>query len=49
MSVKLSMDAEYIEKAYELRDRASEPEKYLISAHYHDVVTGDLEKTEQAC
>jgi hypothetical protein len=36
-------------KAYELRERVSEPEKYLISASYYLVVTGDLEKAEQAC
>jgi TolB-like protein len=36
-------------KAYELRDRASEAEKYFISANYHSLVTGDLKKTEQDC
>jgi hypothetical protein len=36
-------------KAYELRERVSEPEKYLVSASYYLVVTGDLEKAEQAC
>ncbi|MGC1255937.1 MAG: serine/threonine-protein kinase, partial [Candidatus Acidiferrales bacterium] len=35
--------------AYELRERVSEPEKYLVSASYYLVVTGDLEKAEQAC
>ena len=41
--------AEYTRKAYELRDRASEPEKYLISAIYYKEVTGNLEKAEQSC
>ncbi len=35
-------------KAYELRDRVSEPEKYFISASYYSVVTGDLVKAEEA-
>jgi eukaryotic-like serine/threonine-protein kinase len=36
-------------KAYELRDRTSEPEKYFISASYYSVVTGDLEKAKEPC
>jgi tetratricopeptide (TPR) repeat protein len=32
-------------KAYELRARASEPEKLYITGHYYDLVTGDLDKT----
>jgi serine/threonine protein kinase/tetratricopeptide (TPR) repeat protein len=36
---------DYITKAYELRERASEPEKLYISGHYYDLVTGDLDKT----
>jgi eukaryotic-like serine/threonine-protein kinase len=36
-------------KAYELRDRVSEPEKYFISAIYYKEVPGNLEKAEQAC
>jgi tetratricopeptide (TPR) repeat protein len=35
-------------KAYELRERASEPEKYFISASYYSVVTGNLLKAEEA-
>jgi eukaryotic-like serine/threonine-protein kinase len=35
---------EYMKKAYDLRDRASEREKFYISGHYHGYVTGDLEK-----
>jgi tetratricopeptide (TPR) repeat protein len=33
-----------IKKAYELRDRASEGERFYIEAHYYDEVTIDLEK-----
>jgi serine/threonine protein kinase/tetratricopeptide (TPR) repeat protein len=44
-----SIAAGYTGKAYELRDRASEPEKYLISAIYYKEVTGNLEKAEQTC
>jgi eukaryotic-like serine/threonine-protein kinase len=36
-------------KAYELRDRASEAERYFITASFHIVVTGDMEKAEQSC
>ena len=45
---ELSMDVESTRKAYELRDRTSEPEKYFITARYHKVVTGNLEKAEEA-
>ena len=44
-----SIAADYTSKAYELRNRASEPEKYFISAIYYKEVTGDLEKAEQSC
>ena len=44
-----SAAVEYARKAYELRDHASEPEKYLISAIYYKEVTGNLEKAEQTC
>ena len=40
--------AGYAQKAYELRDHASEPEKYFISAIYYKEVTGNLEKAEQS-
>jgi tetratricopeptide (TPR) repeat protein len=43
-----SMDVEYTRRAYELRDRTSAPEKYFITARYHKVVTGNMEKAEQA-
>jgi eukaryotic-like serine/threonine-protein kinase len=45
---ELSMDVECDRKAYELRDRTSEPEKYFITARFHKVVTGNVEKAEEA-
>jgi serine/threonine protein kinase/predicted Zn-dependent protease len=41
--------AEYSRKAYELRDRTSEAEMYLITASFYIAVTGDMEKAEQNC
>jgi tetratricopeptide (TPR) repeat protein len=41
--------ADYARKAYELRDRTSEAEKYFISARFHKVVTGNMGKAEQFC
>jgi eukaryotic-like serine/threonine-protein kinase len=38
---------ENIQKAYNLRDRASEREKFRITAYYFDFVTGDLEKERE--
>ncbi|MFZ0284225.1 MAG: serine/threonine-protein kinase [Terriglobales bacterium] len=35
---------EYTRKAYELRDRVSEREKFYITEHYYEIVTGELEK-----
>ena len=39
--------AEYTQKAYDLRERASEVEKFYIESHYYENVLGDLEKTNQ--
>jgi serine/threonine protein kinase len=44
-----SIAAGYTRKAYELRDRASESEKYFISASFYIAVTGNMEKAEQTC
>lgn len=41
--------AEYTRKAYELRDRSSEPERYFISERYESKVTGNVEKAIQIC
>ena len=42
-----SLAAENTRKAYELRDRVSEREKFYIESHYYQIVTGDLEKARQ--
>ena len=41
--------AENLTKAYELRARSSEREKYFISATYYSLATGELEKANQVC
>jgi serine/threonine protein kinase/TolA-binding protein len=43
------MAADYTRKAYDLRDHTTEAEKYLITASFHSVVTGDMEKAAQNC
>jgi len=43
------MAADYSRKAYELRDRTSEAEKYFITASFHIAVTGNMEKAQQTC
>ncbi len=42
-----SLATENIKKAYALRDRVSEHEKYRISALYYEQVTGELEQASQ--
>ncbi len=44
-----SLAADNARKAYELRDRTSEAEKYFISSSFHIVVTGNMEKAKQSC
>jgi len=44
-----SIAADYARKAYELRDRTSEAEKYFISSRFYKEVTGNMEKAEQTC
>ncbi len=39
--------AENTRRAFELRAKVSEREKFYIESHYHHFVTGDLEKAEQ--
>jgi eukaryotic-like serine/threonine-protein kinase len=41
--------AYYTRKAYELRDRTSEAEKYFISANFYVEVTGNMENAQQTC
>ncbi len=44
-----SIAAGYTRKAYELRGRTSEPEKYFISARFQKEVTGNIEKAVETC
>ena len=37
------------DKAYGLRDHASDREKFFIAANYDLLVTGNLEKAQQTC
>jgi eukaryotic-like serine/threonine-protein kinase len=41
--------AENIGKAYELRDRVSDKEKFFITAYYDGRATGNQEKAQQTC
>jgi eukaryotic-like serine/threonine-protein kinase len=40
-----TLSEENLHKAFELRDRASERERFYISAHYYDEMEGDVNKT----
>ncbi len=42
-----ALAAEYTQKAYDLRDRASELERFYIESHYYDNVPGDRQKALQ--
>jgi Flp pilus assembly protein TadD len=46
---EFGLGAESIKKAYALRDRVSEWEKFYISTHYEGDVTGDLLSAAQIC
>jgi tetratricopeptide (TPR) repeat protein len=46
---ELTQGLEATQKAYDLRDHASEHERYFITASYHLLVTGDLAKAEETC
>ena len=43
------LSAESMRKAYQLQDRASDRERFYITASYDFRVTGNLEKVEQTC
>jgi tetratricopeptide (TPR) repeat protein/class 3 adenylate cyclase len=43
-----NLAAENLRKAFDLRDRVSEREKFYISSHYYDLVLGDLVRAAQA-
>ena len=45
---RADLAAENAKKAYALRDRVSERERYRISAFYFDKVTGEIEKATEA-
>ena len=42
---QLEMAKQYVEKAYELRDRVSEREKLYITEKYYTYISGEIEKT----
>ena len=42
-----SLGANYLRKAFDLRDHITEREKFHITAHYFSPATGDLEKANQ--
>jgi eukaryotic-like serine/threonine-protein kinase len=42
-----ALAAENIRKAWELRDRASDTERFFITANYHQQLTGNLEEAER--
>jgi tetratricopeptide (TPR) repeat protein len=44
-----TQSAEGIRKAWQLRDRASDPERFFISVSYDMQVTGNMERAEQTC
>jgi eukaryotic-like serine/threonine-protein kinase len=44
-----ALASESASKAYELRDRASDNEKFFITAYYDGRVTGNQEKAQQTC
>jgi eukaryotic-like serine/threonine-protein kinase len=44
-----ALSAENTSKAYQLRDRASDQEKFFISSSYDMQVTGNLTKAQQTC
>jgi len=41
--------ADYARKAYDLREKVSERERFSIEARHYTVVTGELEKAAQVC
>jgi hypothetical protein len=43
------LSAESTTKGYQLRDRASDDERFFISASYDMQVTGSLEKAQRTC
>ena len=46
---ELDLSAESTSRAWQLRDRTSDREKFFITASYEALVTGNLEKARQTC
>ncbi len=46
---EFALATESISKAYQLRDRAGDRERFFITANYDLQVTGNLEKAQQTC
>jgi DNA-binding winged helix-turn-helix (wHTH) protein/predicted Zn-dependent protease len=46
---ELDLSAANTAKAYELREHASDPERFFITDHYQIAVTGNLEEAAQTC
>jgi eukaryotic-like serine/threonine-protein kinase len=44
-----SLASENLVKAFELRGRVSEREKYWVSVNYYSAATGELEKASETC
>jgi tetratricopeptide (TPR) repeat protein len=44
---ELGRGSEYLTKAFQLREHASEREKLAITARYYDTVSGELDKAAQ--
>jgi len=44
---QFQLSEETARKAYELRERVSEPERFYIELHYYETVPGDLEKARE--
>jgi serine/threonine protein kinase/tetratricopeptide (TPR) repeat protein len=46
---EIALSVESARRAYELRDRASDRERFFIAAYYEIQVTGNLEKAQKTC
>jgi eukaryotic-like serine/threonine-protein kinase len=44
---EVGLAAENAKKAYELKDRVSDVERFYIESHYYEMATGDLDKARQ--
>jgi eukaryotic-like serine/threonine-protein kinase len=46
---EFALSTESLRKAYQLRDRVSDRERFFITSNYDLLVTGDVEKAQQTC